>query len=423
VIHEPNPDAHGNPPPATPFRHKKRSAFEVEKFAVPALAACTGAMLWTSMPNLMTDTGTAANFKALLISASGTLVTYGVNRLSIEKGAPLAAIGFIAAGVLSVAAILVVGTAMFASTFSGLALKDVAQRRLQDHGAALTSFVAERNAASLASARVGPRLSVIAEDLTQYVECEIATGCLSGRGGSAGSVAIALEKLARSAGTVAGQFAAGETSAQRSLAGLNLSLADYQKALNGTESDVWQKQGELLKIHGRIEQQAGALSEAIPTALVKSYADELAKGMTIAGRPEATSAINAVLAAHADGLKEMLADENAVTGSPPAFPARPGVADALGYLAEFASIAGIVFVAEMVLPITLWTYAYLRLSWRIEQAEAGSPTPPPAPPSILPPPASNSDDFGGLIRLPQPPAHVEARPPRGRRRQHHGRRP
>jgi hypothetical protein len=98
------------------------------------------------------------------------------------------------------------------------------------------------------------------------------------------------------------------------------------------------------------------------------------------------------------------------------------VSDALRYIAEFASLAGIVFVAECVVPIAAFTYAYLTLSWRLEQAESGSlPSAPPAP--VLPPPSPNRDEFGGLIRLPLPSAREnENRQPRQRRRKHYGRR-
>ncbi len=413
-----NPDHRS---PNAPLRHVKHPV-DFEKIALPILGAAATLMLFLSTLNLMTDSGPAANLKALLIAASGGLVAYGVNRLSIERGAPLAAIGFSFAGILSVTGILVVGAAMFASTFSGLVLKDVGYRQLQDNGTSLAAFAGARNRANLVSARVGPALAVVSRELSGWAECEIARNCLSGReGGGRGPVAMMLEGLAGKAAAIAEQFAAGQSAADRALAGLNAANADYQKGLNGDDADLATKQAELLKIHGRIEQQASALAEAIPVALVRAYATELAAGATVPGNPEVTQRVNAILAGHAKSLSEISASGNEAEARPPVFPRRPGVADTLRYIPEFVSIAGVVFVAEMVLPLTMWVWCYLRLSWRLEQAEAGSLPPALPPPSILPPPASNRDEFGGLIRLPTPAANEQARQAR-RRRPHGGRR-
>jgi hypothetical protein len=415
AMNDPFRDPADQPSKGPLLRHRKQP-HDFEKIVLILLAVFAGLMLSLAIFNLTTETGPLANLKALLIAASGTTVAYTVNRLAVTKAAPLWAIGFTWAGIVGGAGILVVGAAMFASTFSGLVLKDVAQRRMQDHGAVLSDYVGARNRASLASARVGPLLTVIAADLAQYVECETKEGCLSGRGGDRGSVAIALDKLAGNAATVAAQFSAGQSAAQTILAGLNTHIADYQKTL-GADSDVWLKQGELQQLHARIEQQAGALTEAMPLVLVRSYAGELVAGMTIPGRPEATHKINAILSAHAKSLSEFVAAERGADSAPPAFPGRPGVSDALRYIAEFASLAGIVFVAECVVPMATFSYAYLTLSWRIEQAERGSRPPP--PPSTMPPP-SNRDDRGGPVRLPPPGTNIHAGQARGRRRRLHG---
>jgi hypothetical protein len=396
-----------------PFRHVKRPGPGIEPTLILALAVLAGLMLGLSVFNLMSDSGPLANAKALLISISGALVAYAVNRFAIEKGAPLAAIGFKLAGVLSIVAMLAVGAGMFASTVSGLVLKDVAQLQLQDHGAALTGIVGERNAGSVRSAAVGPAVQIAVADISEYVACEIATSCLSGRGnGGRGTVAIALEALATKATSIAAQFDAGQAAAQKILATANTLIGDYQKVLSRTDIDVWQKQAELLKLHGRIEQQANALAEAIPLSLLRSYAEELARGITIADRPEAAQRINTVLARHAETLSSILSELEAAGGELPAFPGRPGVAETLVHLPHFASLAAIVFVSELMLPLTLWVLSFLKLSWRIEQAEASqvhaTPAQMPAPSLTAMP--GKADDFDNLIQLPSPTERPDRRP-------------
>lgn len=409
----------------TLLRHVRRPAPSFEGLAILVLAVLAALMLGVSQFNQTTDTGPLANFKAVLITLSASWAVYGVNRFAIEKLAPLAAIGFWLAAVIAVVGMLSGGGGMFASTFTGLVLKDVAHIQLQDHGSGLSNAIGDRNAGSLKAATVGPAVRIAVADIRGYVACEIATSCLSGRAdGGRGTVAVALEGLATKAAAIAAQFEVGQTSAQQILAAANSLIGDYQKVLGRGDIDVWQKQAELLKIHGRIEQQAGALAEAIPVRLLRAYAAELAKGITIADRPEATQRINAVLIKHAETLSAILPELERTDRALPTFPGRPGVAQTLAYIPHFASIAAIVFVSELLLPLTLWVSTYLRLAWAIEKAENDRRGPPPpngpsGPPSRPALPAEKHDEFDGLIKLPSPAGNNPR--PRHRRRHHHRR--
>ena len=178
---------------------------------------------------------------------------------------------------------------------------------------------------------------MIAADLAQYVECE--TNEVAGarrrsrqRHGP--------RQLAKNAATVAARFPPVNPQCRPYWPGSIPTSPTIEDA--SSETDIWAKQGGLQQLHARIEQQAGALAEAVPLALVRAYATELAAGMTIPNRPEATHHINAILSGHAKSLSEFVAVEGGVDSAPPAFPDRPGVSDALRYIAEFASLAGIV---------------------------------------------------------------------------------
>lgn len=419
MSHQPDFSEWGQSPDGRPIRHSKRP-FNFENFALLSLGIGAMLMLFLSTQNLMSDSGPLATLKAMLIAGSGGLVAYGVNRMAVDKAAPLWAIGFTWAGVLGVVGILGVGGPMGASTFSGLTIKDVMQRSLENHGAALTQYVGDYDRTRRMSAQVGPGLTVVASDISAWAACEVARNCLSGReGGGRGPIAMTLEALAGKAATVAEQFAAGQSAADRSLAELNAAIASYQKVLDGDDADVWSRQTDLLKIHGQIEQLSGALAQAIPVPLVRAYAAELAAGITIPGRPDVTQRINAILTGHARSLSQILDAGGETKAMLPAFPRRPGVADTLRYIPDFISIAGIVIIAEMVLPLTIFAYTYLRLAYRLECADNGSfpPTPPQAP--ILPPP-SNGDDGADPVRLLAPGDRARTAQYRGRRGRLHG---
>lgn len=378
-----------------PLRHAKRPLPSFESWALTGQTAIVTLMLAISVPSLITDTGPVAMAKALLLAAGGGLTSYAANRLAIEKGAPLAARGFAWATIFSPLSVMAIGGALFMSTFSGLVLKEVGTLQLQAHGSALSAHVASQNAMRIEAAGVGPAVRTVEKDLREKRSCEEQSSCLSeSQFTGEGTVTLALGALAGKARIVAEEFESGETKAGEALDELNQMLADYQAVLAKPELDVWQKRADLAGLHGRIEQKADELAQSLPVALLASYAAELQAGVSIPDRAEATGRINAILRGHALNLGVSLdaLDEGGI--SLPPYPSRPGVSDTLQFIPQFASIAGIVFVAEMVLPVTLWLFTFLQLSWRLEQA-AGPANPQPrrspfddltAPPQQLPPP-------------------------------------
>jgi hypothetical protein len=275
---------------------------------------------------------------------------------------------------------------------------------------------------------VGPGFSrSIAADLAQlWAACEVARKAACRGARAAGAAAIAIAARQRSPGrprrrrrAVRGRSIGG---ADGSLAGLE--RGDLARLPEDAGPPRLRRLGEAgrvcIKVHGRIEQQAGrAGGSHASCVLVRAYAGELAAGMTIPGPPRGNAAsINAILTAHAKSLSQILDAGGETKATLPAFPRRPGVADTLRYIPDFISIAGIVIIAEMVLPLTIFGYTYLRLAYRLECADSGSFPPPPQAP-ILPPP-SNRDDRGGPVRLPPPGTNIHAGQARGRRRRLHG---
>lgn len=407
----------------SPLQRERRPSSPLEATLIKTQAVGAGLMLGLATTNLITDVGTVATGKAVLLAATASIAAYAVNRFAVEKGAELASRGFKLAAATGITGILAAGVAMSTSTYSGLVLPDVQQRRLQDHGIHLVTYVGQRNEANLRSAALEPLLKVNATDLAKALHCEIQTSCVSRQGeGGRGPIAKVLDPLAAKASAVLTQFEAGRSAAVKRLEVINSLLTDYQKTLSRNDINVWQRQGELTKVQAQIEQEAGALVAALPISLLRAYAAELAAGINMPDRPEAAERINAILKKHSEAIQSGLSTLASSDGFPPAFPGRVGVSDTFHHIGDFASIAAVVVVAELMLPLTIWLYAFLGLRWRIEQGEALAgpkavttsaveylPPPPPAPP---PGPINNifpASDEASTDDAPQP--RRRGRPP------------
>lgn len=319
--------------------------------------------------NLFGDDGVTGVFKAVIIAASATLVSYAVNRFALEKGAELTATGFISAGFVSVASILIVGLGLYGSTYGGLVRGSVDALRLQDHGRALSQFVARRSRAAAEAGRMESIVAANNAELQRYLACERRESCLSGRGnGGRGSVTRKLEELSGRSRAIAARLKAGERARKSSLDDLNKLLAAYHETVSGSNKWFGSSRAALLKIDGQIRQAVSALDEAVPLALLKAYAGELRKGVVIAGRDVAATRINRILGKQADGLDSVLETISTGHASPPPFPPQAGVDTAFTYMGHFLPIAILVACVELVFPIALWVYTLQAIIWRKHQS-------------------------------------------------------
>lgn len=352
----------------------------------------SGAMLGMAMPNLVGDDSSLGIAKALLIAGAATTVAYGVNRLAIEKGAPLTAINFVGAGVTSVASILIVGAGLFASTFAGLTIGSVAELRLQEYGTKLSQYITYRNQIVTKAGQSGPAIQSIATDLKLKALCEFKDSCVSGRGqGGRGTITRILEDKSARATGIKEQFTAGEAKRKSTLFRLNGLLANYQKALGNEENSISEKRAALQKIDAEIGQSLSDLDEALPISLLNAYANELQSGVEIQDRPTATARLNDILRSHGRSLETVLEDIEQGKKASIIFPGKTGVADTFKYFGHFLPIAAVVFVVELVLPLTLWLYTFFTLYWKRFKQE---PVMPDAEDQL------DDDGFGGLIVIP-----------------------
>lgn len=353
-----------------PVKLAARKRFTVSDIALPAFSLATGAMVGLSAPHLIDPQGLSGWFKVALLTGSATLVSYVVNRHAILTGADLTARGYLSAGLVSVGSIVLVGAGLFASTFSGLTIERVNDLRLQEHGQALRAHIEAVSAQASKAAQVMPAIGAAVADIQQHLVCEEQESCLSGRkAGGRGTVTRAIEPIARRSSEISAQLSKGDTERSDRLADLNRLVGEYQTILSNYELGSAEKRRSLMRVDARIKQDSNDFLNAMPVNLLGSYAAELESGFTIAGRPEATHNINALLHRHGRAIESALEGIDQTAPRPPAFPDEAGVSSTFLYMGHFLPIAALTLVIELVMPLTLWIYALLTHLWSIYRQE------------------------------------------------------
>lgn len=332
--------------------------------ALPGIAIGSSVILTTGLLSIVEGSGLAATIKFIAIGGMAAVVSYGVNKLAIENGAPLAARRFRGAALASVFSILAVGGGLFAGTYPGLVLPHVAERQLQEHGIMLANHIAAQTASSAQASQIVPALRAIVSDLQEKAACEIAAGCVSGGAGGYGTVARVMEELAGRAATIGREVDAGLAARQSYVGTLNQLMADYQTALADDDADIWARRSQVQVIDAKIRQELGELGEALPVALVSAYAGELQASANIAGRTDITARLSGILARHGDSLSVVAASSAQSQIAAPAFPKRASVTDTFAYIGSFLPIAAVAATIDLIFPVTLWFYTYWQLVWR-----------------------------------------------------------
>lgn len=380
----------GEPTPALhrPAAKERKMAPEMIILLLTLLASA--GLLFLALPDLFPEASDRIWLKASLLGFAAMVVSYGVNRFALDRGAPLAVLGYPFAGVVSVVGILVIGAALFASTFAGLTLRDVGALRLQERLSAQAVYVAQQNAFASAMSSAGPAVEAAQSDLFEKGVCELESSCVSGRGdGGRGPVYRALVEQSGRALSVAIQLSNGERERRQLLDSLNTNLEAFQDTLSG-DGSVWEKYRTLQVIDGQILQAAHELENTTPIALISAYAQTLGAGVTIPDRPDASRSLSRIMEGHSAAIVasvERLDQDETIVPLP--FPPRPGVGDTFAYLGHFWPVAAIALVVELVLPISLWIYTVQNLAWILAKN----------PPAERPKP-SPRNPFGNLLTLP-----------------------
>ena len=327
----------------------------------------SGCMLFLAVPNLVGGDPWMVGIKAILLAVAGVLISYAVNKLAVERGAPLAVANYMGAAIVSVLSILIVGFGLFAATYAGLVIKDVDQLVIYEHGERLSQAISQVTENSAEAGRGVAATSAIVNDLQQKLGCEIEISCISGRGnGGNGPVAKALlEKVGR-AESLAREVQAGESARVAAVADLTELYAQY-RAVASNDAAQSAKRNDLADLDLKIKQAAARLKEAVPVELLRSYAEELKAGVDIPGRAEAAAKLSAIFYQHGESLSRLLETIPTEKAPLPSFPKAPGVTDTFSYIGHFLPVAAIAAVVELIFPISLWLYTYFVRDWALRQ--------------------------------------------------------
>lgn len=283
--------------PETLIYKPKRPRPSMDAVLLTASGIGTGLMAGIAMHALLPETGMLPLAKAGLIAVLAGGVAYAVNRFAVERGAPLAATGYVTAGLMSVGSMLFIGAGLFASIYAGMTLGSVAELQLHDHGRRLATHAAAQMRDITQGTRAIPVIELTRDDLRSKASCEISTICVSGNGtGGRGPVARTLELIADHADGIARQMASGEAARQELAQHIARYLAEYQRVFGDTDTPIAARRRDLIAIDGKIDQALGALSEAIPLSLLGAYAAELKQGAQVEGG--AGARVNALPSKH-----------------------------------------------------------------------------------------------------------------------------
>lgn len=361
---------------------RKKEKPEYFLLVLMLLPIFAGLLAFWAMFNLHLEVSAGVIFKAAMIGIVVGLVSYCINRFAIDWGAELTASGLPIAGVFSVFSILAVGVCLWFFSFAGIVLPDVRVLRLEDHGQALSKYAELQNDKAAQAMRIVPVIMAAGSDLAYHETCEVERGCISGRGGGAGTLSRIVGEKAVRANDISEQLNEGTERLQTHLTKINELLADYRSTLSDTELPLHKRRQSLLNIDAEFGQVIASLNESIPVSLMTAYAEELTTPVTIPNRPGATRAVNGLLAKHGQALKSVLLTLVNEPIERPTFPAKAGLSDTLEYIGNFAALAGIIWVAEGIFPLALWFYTLLFLIRKRELDNAPGDTASPLPSAV-----------------------------------------
>lgn len=345
-------------------RMPSRKSAPLASKAVTGLSIVGAGMFALALPNLISGDGVVAITKGVLLGTGALIASLGVNRLAIDKGAPLTSLGMPGAGILSVSAIALVGFAMWGATYSGMVLPDVETLQLEEHNRDYDRFVDGRAQMAAEAGRLAPVMRSIQDDLIAKEACEIATSCVSLRGsGGVGRVSFAVGAERQRAGSILEQVEAGETVRKSTLRTLNDLSARYQEIVDDADLSMAERRKLLQAIESERGQVVSRLDAAMPIGLLEGYISELENGRSISERPVASRTLNDLMAGYATGLDRVLGKLESGNQARPEFPRKTGVTDTFAYIGHFLPIALITFCVDVAFALILWTITLMVLVW------------------------------------------------------------
>lgn len=354
-----------------PNHAERRTAIE-RRWSLSDIALfCLFLVAWLmaifAMRELIPEQGPEARLKALIAATGAAGAGYVINTVAIRTGSYYAAIGYWSAGVGSVLAILFVGAALWASTFSGLILPSVAELQLIERSQQQASAIAFRVEGARRGDNNDAVISFVVADLREIAKCEAESSCTSLKSsGGRGIVARTLATLVPRGEAIISATQTADDKMRSAISGLNAAAKEFQSAINNTDKSVWSRWSDAILIDAKLLQQMSEIDRASASSAIGAFAAELEAGVAIPQLPDVAERLNTKLRGHAARLREKHISD-AIEPELMPFPVRPGVSTAIGYLPHFAPLAVFVAAIELIIPILLWSLRTIAIHWEIER--------------------------------------------------------
>lgn len=362
-------------PPDHQSKHnfKKKKGKSAEQNAFLILPIITALAFFIALPNLVEEQGMSGNFKILLLAVGALTVSVGVQHAALKHGTFYTSRKSITAGLISVASIILIGFAMSIATIHGIGRPEIAKYKVELHNIDLTDFVYQQDRLASKADTLAPALLSIANDLSSKAKSEQEYSSISGsKHTGRGTITIKFEELATQAATYYKQTIAGNKEREDLLKEANKNLSKYSELIGDGNSSVWDRWSELQELDNLVGQSAARISESAPVDLVRQYVERLREGVSIPGRPEVEGRIDDILGSYADQLEKILTQEVTIIERKK-FPLKPTVSDTLDNIDRVLPVALIIFAIDLIFPMVLWIFEYLRLVYRKdgEQQDGG----------------------------------------------------
>ena len=356
-------------PLAQPERFQSDRKFDFHRYVIPTSAAMTGILTGLAAPELIDTNGISGTFKVFLMGGAAAFVSGVVNHFAIKFGCELAARGFKAAAVASLVPMFAVGVSAATVGYTGLAVGKINELAKQQHGRDLALYGEAANAHVSQLIKLKPIIDAASKDISSGLACEDREGCLSSGKSGRGTTYRIVAPFAARANEISVQSEKAEKFRSHQVRKTNKLINEYFELLNGSDLPLDERNRSLVRKSSEIKVEASALRESLPVLLFESYAGELNQGVQITGRSESTQNVNTMLHRNGRAIGSALESLRPDSSVSPAFPLDATVSDAIKWLPNLWPLAILTFSIELLIPVSLWLFAYLGTIWEIFKRE------------------------------------------------------
>jgi len=352
-----------------PVKYRSNNKIKWASWIIPTSALFTGGLVAFAAPQLLDTSGLLGTFKMVMLGGAAGFISWVVNHHAIKHGTELTASGLKSAGIASLLAVTITGSAAFAFSYAGLVLPRVDALNQADHGQELATYIDDVNKSAAQLSQLRVVIATTAADLQAKIDCEIQDGCLSGNGGGKGAIYRGMLSPTQRAEKIAVQLISSDDERRNQLSEINNSIDQYHAILGDRGVSTSDRVRQLTAKSSQVKQRVADLRESAPLLLLRAYQAELSGGLFIEGKPEGTSKVNGILKRHAETLRSALDDIALDQSVAPNFPSKAGVGEAFSRFTHFWPIGILTAAIELIIPLTLWLLTYAAMVLKLFRQE------------------------------------------------------